>query len=509
MSAGRTALAVVNAVEKRPWAMAAFLVALYALDVARPAVRPLWYDELLTYHIARSTTWAHFATGILRIDLNPPLQHILTFVALRLFGESPLVTRLPSLACFLIASLCLYRIALRRSGTWYAVVVVLLFWASPWFLLATEARPYGLLIACFVGAFLAWERAVQGRNRTAAVWDLFACVNGMLWSHCFALFLLIPFAIAELARWRQRRKADWTIWMVFAGSCALAFPLYLRLLRNSWAMIEPPRFVTDWFNMVVVYVAVVVRPAVVALLAVSLLVALRPSVRRRVVPEALPGVERFFLGGVFLIPFCLQVMLIRSQGPFWPRYAIGYGFFASLAVGAALYRFARRDVVCAVTAAVALALTVGYDALGPEPTISTRPPYRRAAVDPWYLRVRPELPFVCAGGFTFVGINHRESAEFLGRTYYLTDPETALRAHATIFEGFPFSIPYMGGKGHVEPYREFTREHRRFLVLTTVGYPEDWLLPKLAADGAVLKKLEQRETGYMDQTLFDVTLPAN
>jgi hypothetical protein len=507
MSARRTALGALNAVEERPWAVAVFLVALYVLNVARPATRPLWFDELLTYHIARSSTWSHFTAGILRIDVNPPLQYILTAGALRLFGDSPLVTRLPSLVCFLIASLCLYRIALRRLGTWYAAVVVLLFWASRWFLLATEARPYGLLIACFAGAFLAWRRAVEGNNRTAALWCLFACVNGMLWSHCFGLFLLIPFGIAELARWRRRRKADWTVWMVFVASCALVLPLYLQLFSHYRAILEPPGFVTDWFNMVVIYAAVVVRPPVLATLLVSLLVALRPSVRKGAVPGALPDIERVFLGAVFLIPLCLEVMLVRNHGPFWPRYAVGYGFFASLVVGAALRRFARRDLVCAATAAVALAATVGYDAVGPEPEISTRPPFRQAAADPWYLRVRPDLPFVCAGGFTFVAMNHRESDRFLARVYYLTDPEAAQLAHATLFEIFPFSIPYMGGKAHVEQYRAFTREHRRFLVLAQVGYPEDWLLPKLLADGAVFTKLDQRETGYMDQTLFDVTLP--
>lgn len=510
MSARRMALATLNAAEKRPWAVAVFLAALYVLNVARPATRPMWCDELFTYYIARSASWDHFATGILRIDLNPPLQHILTWGALRLFGDSPLATRLPSMACFLIASLCLYRIALQRLGTWYAAAVVLLFWASPWFYLATEARPYALLIACFGGAFLAWRQAAEESHRTAAMWRLFACVGGMLWSHCFAVFLLVPFGIAELARWRQRRKADWAVGMVFVTSCALALPLYLWLIRNALATVHPPRLVTDWVWLVLVYAWAVCRPSVFAVLLVSLLVALRSSVRKRAYPDALPSCERVFLGAVFLIPLCLHLTFVRSQSPFWLRYAIGYAFFGSLVVGAALRRFARRDLVCAATAAIALAVIVGYDAVGPEATMTMRPSYRTAAADPWYRRVRPDLPFVCAGGLTFTEMNQRESPQFLARVYYLEDHASALKiAHVSIFDSFSVLLPYIGGKAQLQPYRTFTREHRQFLVLGAVGSPLDWLLPKLAEDGAVLKKLDERETGYMDRTLFEVTLPGN
>ena len=499
MSVRRTALATLNAAEKRPWVVAVFLLALFVLSVGRHAARPLWYDELLTYHIASSSTWDQFAYGILHVDLNPPLQHILTFGALRVFGDSPLSTRLPSLVAFLIASLCLYRIAQQRLGTWYAATVVLLFWASPYFYLATEARPYALLIAFFGGAFLAWRQAADGRNRTAALWCLFACVSGMLWSQCFAVFLLVPFGIAELARWRQRRKADWAVCAVFVTSCALALPLYLWLLENARALVYPPRLITDWLNLLLVYLMVPFPlPAVAALLA-ALLVGLRPSVRKRPLPDALPASERVFLGSLLLVPLCLQLVLLRGQNPFWLRYAIGYGFFACLVLGVALHRFARRDLLCAVTAALALAVTVGLD---------TRPPFRSVVANPWYRRVSPDLPFVCASGLTFVEMNHRESAHFLSRVYYLNDRAAAQLAHATIFEGFPAMARYFNPAAQLVPYRTFTREHPRFLVLATEAYPEDWLLPKLAADGAVLKKLEQRETGYRDQTLFDVTLPA-
>ena len=508
MSVGRTAQAALNAVEERPWPVAVFLAALYVLGVARTATRPLWCDELFTYYIAKSATWDHFAFGILHIDLNPPLQHILTLGALRLFGDSPLATRLPSIVCFLIASLLLYRIALRRLGTCYAAAVVLLFWASPWFYLATEARPYALQIACFAGAFLAWRQAAEGKNRTAALWCLFACVSGMLWSHCFALFLLVPFGIAELARWRQRRAPDWAVGLVFVSSCALALPLYLLLVKNALATIHPPQLVTNWSRLGLIYAMAVCRPTVLAVLLLTVLVALRPYVRARAYPGSLPGCERAFLGAVFLIPLCLHLAFLRSQSPFYLRYAIGYGFFAVLLAGAVLHRFARRDLLCAATAAIALILTVGYDAVGPQGTAPIGSAYRPAAADPWYRQVRPDLPFVCAGGFTFTEMNQRESPQFLSRVYYLEDHESALNtAHVSIFEFFSVLLPYIGGKAQLEPYRTFTREHRQFLVLGSRTSVLDWLLPKLAADGAALKKVDERPTGYLDQTLFEVTMP--
>jgi hypothetical protein len=62
-------------------------------------------------------------------------------------------------------------------------------------------------------------------------------------------------------------------------------------------------------------------------------------------------------------------------------------------------------------------------------------------------------------------------------------------------------------QAHIEQYAGFVRRESRFYVLCTVGYPEDWLVPKLMADGAQLHFLGNLPRGYKDQTLFEVVMP--
>jgi hypothetical protein len=94
----------------------------------------------------------------------------------------------------------------------------------------------------------------------------------------------------------------------------------------------------------------------------------------------------------------------------------------------------------------------------------------------------------------------------LGRAvFYLHDRAAAIQfAHATIFEDLEdfqraFKLP-----GTVKAYARFVAEHPKFLVLATPGYPEDWLLKKLAADGAKIISLGSYLTPYKDKRLFEI-----
>jgi hypothetical protein len=58
-------------------------------------------------------------------------------------------------------------------------------------------------------------------------------------------------------------------------------------------------------------------------------------------------------------------------------------------------------------------------------------------------------------------------------------------------------------------YQDFVRSTRRFFVLGTPDYPEDWLIPKLLDDGADLNfKGQLRGSSYKDDMIFEVRMPA-
>src|SRR4051812_36792855 len=88
------------------------------------ALRPLWYDELFTLHLARvgsvSELLGHLAAGV---DLNPPLLYLLTRASMLTFGETAWAIRLPALLGLLLGCGCLYAF-LRRQGPAVAFLAV-------------------------------------------------------------------------------------------------------------------------------------------------------------------------------------------------------------------------------------------------------------------------------------------------------------------------------------------------------------------------------------------------
>ena len=61
-----------------------------------------------------------------------------------------------------------------------------------------------------------------------------------------------------------------------------------------------------------------------------------------------------------------------------------------------------------------------------------------------------------------------------------------------------------GLHGHVAPYHQFLAQHSRFFVIGTYTYPEDWLLRKLDADGAILIYRGKIRSTYKDDDLYEV-----
>ena len=102
-------------------------------------------------------------------------------------------------------------------------------------------------------------------------------------------------------------------------------------------------------------------------------------------------------------------------------------------------------------------------------------------------------------------MNDRESAATRARTFYLTDHEAATRyAHATLFENEANVQEALGLHGNVAPYQAFLAEHTHFYVIGTYTYPEDWLLRKLDADGAILIYRGKIRSTYKDDDLYEV-----
>ncbi len=502
-------------VERDPVPALGILALTYAAVILTRAGASLWYDELFTYYIATAPSWHKFIGGLLHVDLYPPLLHLLTRGSVALFGDTPLVVRIPSFLPFFIASLCLYHAVRNRLGALYGLLAILVVWASPLFVFAYEARGYALLLM-FTGIVMtSWNAAIGERRSTGALIGISLGMLGAFVSHCFSIAAMAPFFAAEFVRTLDRKKVDRGVWAALLLPLP-ALALYVPLLRNYSHVLTFPEYATTWTKVADFYKVMLeglgfaIVPGVIAGIIFARSIG---KGRKTAGAKLVPRHEKVLIGCLLMQPVFIHLLLLRSAGAFFPRYSIAASFgFALLVVYLAAVETAASRVAAGVAVLIAFC-TFAYTALiGPLYTalaeMAQDPP--RQAVS--FTGISPELPFVAASGLTLLEMNKRESPLFLSRLYYLTDLDSSLHyLHSNDFQGYPVIAKWFPIRARITRYPEFVKQHPRFLVLAALSDPLEWLIPKLMDSGARLRFLGEFKTGYRyrgDQCLFEVTMPS-
>ena len=159
--------------------------------------KPFWYDEMCTVLVTRlpsvSTIWRALKQAA---DGNPPLYYVVERVASRLVQNEQIAFRIPSIAGFCCAVVCVFLFVRKRSGPKIALVCTTLLLISLIFTTyAVEARPYSLVVAVFAIALLCYQHA------PAKPWMLlmgFSLALGLA-MHYYAVFTLVPFFLRKLS----------------------------------------------------------------------------------------------------------------------------------------------------------------------------------------------------------------------------------------------------------------------------------------------------------------------
>ncbi len=495
--------AFADLIDRRPALVLPVWIASYFAVLWRAAHRPLWYDELFTYYVSMSPTWERFVGSIRNVDLNPPLSYLFVRASIVLFGNSPFAVRLPSMLGFLAASLVVYVLVTRRLGGALGLASLGIFWSSSLSRYAAEARPYGLLLGFFSIAMLCWWRAADVRRWTMWHAGLTLAIGAMFLTHCYSPPFAAAIAAAELVRTIVSRRADKIDKRLWA-SLLIPFsilPLYIPLVRNARGLIYPPAFAATLITIPKIYLAIL-APLLPSIGAIVLIFLAGHGRGRRVrLDDIARPHEIAFVVAAFLAPLVTMSYCIWSAAPFWPRYAMGALLGCTLMLTALLALATKRNSSLTAGAAALILILFCVTKAGTGPLVE---PYENTSTG--YRTISPELPFVTASGLTFLEMDHREQPGFLSRLYYLTDHDAALRYHTNIFEGMPILRQWFPIRSNVASYRDFIVHNRRFLVLATRGFPEDWLLLKLQQDGAQIHLLQDVKTGYRDRELYEVTL---
>jgi len=264
----------------------------------------------------------------------------------------------------------------------------------------------------------------------------------------------------------------------------------------------------------------------------------KPSTRE--FPLGIP--ESVLLAGLLFIPIEISLLLARSHGAFFERYVI----VAVIPVAVLPVLFLAWSSRCNPVAGILLAaclitslyVPLRVFAIEELPTILSarqtaqvvlwlfplpsveRPvkyldaSYGKSRSEPpvqlhgGLADLHPELPIVAASPLTFLEMDNREAAKLANRLYYLTDHEAAAQiSHATLFDSYGALKHVFPIRGTIEQYQDFVRAYPRFLVVGTYGYPEDWLLQKLEADGATARLAWQLDLPYKDKDVYEISMP--
>jgi hypothetical protein len=527
--------------------------------------RPLWFDELSTFYIAQQPTVSRMMEAIRTVDLNPPLSYFLTRWSMAAFGASPWGARLPGAIAFWGGSVAIFALLRRRASSLIAALGVLLFWCTPYFPYAAEARPYGLLLGLSAILLAGWDTAAFGRRKLGLT-TVFVAAILLLLSHLFGTLSLGAVWVGEAVRSWRRRKLDLPMLAVLLLPL-LATITYRPIFHTFQTGVFPPESQASWNKLYFLYFAVfrwMSRP----LLAIGLIALFTWRRRQRVFREMIerkpyrqetryvttpPYLEGTFalpmcvtLTLLFLVPLGLTILFMRSHGAFFDRYGMvavlpivllvplllarrWTRFSASASFGA----FCCVAFLLLLSTALRAPLTVAASTILPphaankatrylatSPYGPFRPWWKALAVPEPLLQERaqaplipsldafhPDLPLVAGNELTFVEMDNHESDVLTHRLFYLYDRQAEVAiAHRSAANSILKMKNFFPLRGTIAPYASFVSKHRRFLVLALYEHSGDWLLRKLEADGATLQIIG-RADGYADTDLYLVTYP--
>ncbi|MGD1069420.1 MAG: glycosyltransferase family 39 protein [Bryobacteraceae bacterium] len=495
-------------IERYPLFIVAILSALYVYRIGKPIQKVFWFDELFTYYIAQSPGFSQFFDAVRHVDLNPPMIYALARLSQNAFGATEFATRLPSALSFFFGSLGLFYYLKSRIGALWSSAAVLLFWYTPFFRYATEARPYGLLLGFFALALVAYDAAIladPGRPRVAVA-GIAVGIGGMMLSHVLAPVSILPFCLAELFRSVTTRRLDWAVWGCLLLPL-LAAPACLPLILQVQRIYYPPAFQASLGKMLLFYRdagLLYVFPglpiaAALAMLASHFINKAGQASSRAVRSRYTGSYPDLAMAAALAIgPVLVNLAFMRTHSAFWERYCLTSALAICALEVVALAVLAHFSRGAALVAACVLFASI----LTSERAVSKNEiPVARLE------QIRPELPFVAASGLTFLELDHYEKAGFLSRVYYLVDRPSAIKyAHATLMEGMLTLPRYFPIRSHVSTWTEFASRHRHFLVFGEIDYPEDWLLRKLIQEGATVTLLQTVKTQYKDSSIYEVIL---
>src|SRR3954452_1959804 len=339
------------------WRWAAIFLCAVAPALLCAYWKPLNHDELFTYEIARqpgfADVWRALRAGA---DFHPPLDFLLRHLSMRLFGESEVAFRLPSIIAIWIALGCLYSFVARRTSALYGLIAALIPLSTPVFEYAYEGRAYAWMVAFAALALVPCQRSTEG-SRTAPV-VLAGSLAALVWSHYYGVLAFVAIGAGELVRTWDRRKVDWRIWGALSAGVIGLLSLwpFIRAARQLGAAYWSKVGIIQAVSM---YSTFLERLSPAAVAAIAILLVTGWSSRLRGGQRRARRHEIAAVAGFVLLPVIAYLLAKTATGAVVPRYVLltvtGLAIGIAFAGWEALGGFVPAGFVVAAALAVSAA----------------------------------------------------------------------------------------------------------------------------------------------------------
>ena len=311
-----------NVAERHAWFLfiAISLVCGIGLLERSLVTRHLDHDELFTFYIGQAPSVGQLLKVSQTVDLQPPLSYLLARTSFAIFGISAWSCRLPFLLAYVSFAALLFYFVRRLVSSVYGLITTLMVWSNPYTSLATEARPYALLLCFTTLTLVMWywstEQESPTRNKTGMAIMILAGFC-LLLSHVFGMLVYGVILGAEIIRQWVCRKPDWRLWIALLAPL-FAIVTYFPLFRNHSTMIFAEEYRVTPLALLAFYWESI-RFLVLPLAFIALLGLLWPIFRKEAVaaPPRDPLATRvsltFLLVCFSLLPIAIAILLARSH----------------------------------------------------------------------------------------------------------------------------------------------------------------------------------------------------
>ena len=191
--------------------------------------KPVWTDEIYTHYISAVGGFREIYLTLLGNpgDGNPPLFFFIVHVFISLFGDSPLVLRMPSMLSMVMSIWLFHRMVRNHVSVWVTVLMVGMVSLThlPYF--AVEARASAFVILCGMVSLWAWVRYDETQQWRWIVVLGIGLIAG-LYSHYYAVTQFAVLAACEIWRsmcLKKLRPPFWVGLLVSSSSVTGLFPL--------------------------------------------------------------------------------------------------------------------------------------------------------------------------------------------------------------------------------------------------------------------------------------------